>query len=90
MDEVTTSVYENMAEEVIHVYPSPAADIIFVSITGELHFRLKIYAMAGACLLQKELNQGLNEIDIGLLTHGIYLIQITGKDIILNKKLIKE
>jgi len=90
MDEVTTSVYENKAHVDIQIYPNPSTDKLFVSIGGEPDFRLQIYNMAGACVLQKEMNMGLNEIDIGLLTQGVYLIKMIGKDLTLNKKLIKE
>jgi hypothetical protein len=52
--------------------------------------KLKVFNMAGQCILQDELDDKLTEIDIQCLSQGIYVIQISGEDLKIRKKLIME
>jgi len=74
----------------IAVYPNPAADRVFINIKEKQDMIVQIYNVVGECVLQRELNNGSNEIEISSLSKGIYVIQLTGADGTIQQKLIKE
>ncbi len=74
----------------ISVYPNPAADRVFINISERKDLVMQIYNVVGECVLQRELNNGENEITISSLPKGIYVIKISGADYAIQRKLIKE
>jgi uncharacterized protein (TIGR02145 family) len=87
---VPTNETLNSIDIKFEMYPNPAREKIFVTISEEGNFNLKICNLAGAVVLNKELRNNGNEIDISSLAKGIYIVNISGTGWVAQKKLIKE
>jgi uncharacterized protein (TIGR02145 family) len=74
----------------INIYPNPAIDHVIIDCGEKQNIGISIYNIVGKLLFQKESKSSSNEIDIGSLSKGIYVIQITGSDWTVKRKLIKE
>lgn len=59
------------------VYPNPAHDVIHISSPQKFVGQVCIYAVNGALLLNKTINEEQVTIDIGSLKRGMYLIEIS-------------
>jgi len=61
----------------LNIYPNPASDILTVKINGSEIPAAKytITDLEGRMILSGTIMQGINNIDITLLTEGVYLIQ---------------
>ncbi len=77
-------------QELIRIYPNPATSKVSIEYNSNQDLNLQVFNMAGQCILQDELDDKLTEIDIRSLSQGIYVIQISGEDWTIRKKLIKE
>jgi hypothetical protein len=77
----------------IRLYPNPAGNRLFISLTG-YHGELKITLinMDGKIVFTENVNQlissGTGEIDVSGLKNGMYVIKIQNKDIIRTKSLL--
>ena len=70
--------------------PNPAADRLIIVCDNNRNLKLQIYSTTGGSVLQSDLNPGRNELDIAHLTAGIYIVRLTGNDVVLQQKLIKK
>lgn len=72
----TTSVSQLYEAQEIKIYPNPTHDIIYLeNVEGEL----KIFNSSGKLILhEKQIDQ---QIDVGLLTVGVYYLEIVGENI---------
>lgn len=74
----------------INIYPNPANDRINVDFPCKSQFnKLIIYDIFGNILLQKQIEQVENVINLNSLPKGMYIIEISDTQIIMQKKLIK-
>lgn len=64
------------SESLISVYPNPAADNVFVKTEGQNH--IEIYNLMGQCVMEKDLQNGGENISIANLPKGSYFIRING------------
>ena len=85
----TTQIHEINNQVKIKIYPNPATDKIYIINTENLNFNIHIYNCAGECVLKSELNSLVNMVDISSLMNGIYIIKLTGVNIMIKQKLIK-
>lgn len=83
-----TQIKDNKVQEEIKVYPNPAFDQIFVTISKN-YSKMQVLNMIGNCVLQSDLNLGANAINISSLTKGIYMLRLTGAKGTYQQKLIK-
>lgn len=90
MDDITTGVHETKAKEEIQVFPNPASNKLFININMGIYFRMQVFNVLGECVLQTELKNGLNEIEIGFLIQGFYLLTIETEKNKFKVKLIKD
>jgi hypothetical protein len=74
----------------VSIYPNPAIDRIFVDYPENQALNLTIYDFAWKTVLNKVLVNNKEEIDIGFLSKGIYIIQVSNDQLIQQKKMIKE
>jgi len=86
---LTTQIKNNSIINRIQIYPNPAIDRIYIDNAEKQDFKMQVYNIIGACVLQNDLTSGTNMIDISSLTTGIYLIQLTGTNGTYQQKLIK-
>jgi uncharacterized protein (TIGR02145 family) len=75
---------------ILKIYPNPAIDKFYIDCAQKQDMKIQIYNMIGECILQRELNKYINEIDICFLTKGIFLVKVSGTDWTVQSKLIKE
>jgi hypothetical protein len=73
----------------ILVYPNPAKDRISIDCPERQNVNLYIYNLIGETVLQRKLANAENEIDISLLSTGMYIVKVTGLDWTVQKKMIR-
>jgi uncharacterized protein (TIGR02145 family) len=90
-DAGTTGEYINTnPKNILKTYPNPAIDILYIDCSEKMNIQMQVYNMIGDCIMQKELNAGINAVDIKSLINGIYIVQFTGIDWREQYKFIKE
>jgi len=90
MDTTTTMLNDINNNYNIKIYPNPAIDRVSIDCADRNSFKMQVYNVVGACVLQRQLSNGTNDIDISFLTTGIYVIQLISADETFQQKLIKE
>lgn len=76
---LTTGVNEISNEKTSHkLFPNPATNELKIQNNHTSSIELKIYSNVGALVVQQKAEPGVNEIDISMLTPGIYYIKIVG------------
>jgi hypothetical protein len=79
-----------VATENFSIYPNPASDIITLKMDNTINTDLKldIYNVMGTLVKSEPLKQNHQQINIGDLCNGVYMVTINSKDITENLKLI--
>jgi hypothetical protein len=77
-------------QQKIEIYPNPAIDKVNIECDIRQTLKMQVFNTFGQCVLQKELNTQTNEIDISILTRGIYILKLTSSNGTIEKKIIKE
>jgi hypothetical protein len=84
---------EQKQAQVISVYPNPSAGkIYFTSGSGSL-CTIRVYDLEGKEVLRivQQMNAGVNEVDLGSLAEGAYMLNIAeGKNIFSEKLIIQK
>lgn len=68
------------APEMLHIYPNPASEQIYISLpSSDLNFRALLYDASGRLSLQQEIQDG--QLNVSELPEGIYFLKVysTGK-----------
>ncbi len=65
--------------EKIHLYPNPAHETLNIA-HAQAGTRVAVVNAVGTCLYRSELQSGTNQIGIGALPPGLYLLQFTRSD----------
>ena len=86
----TTQINEIKYYKSIKIYPIPAIDKVYIDCAERQDLKMQIYNVVGECVLQRELTTSTNEINVSLLSKGIYIIKLTSADWTVQRKLIKE
>jgi hypothetical protein len=81
---------ETDKEEVFAVYPNPASDKITITSSTTQSLRLSICNILGELILRRTLSGNTNEIDISSMAKGVYILNVSGKDWIGKRKMVKE
>lgn len=76
---VSTGV-NSSSESIISVYPNPSSGTFHINTGEENEIQIKIINMLGQVLYEKELTQGVNEINISDFSDGSYFIMLKQKD----------
>jgi uncharacterized protein (TIGR02145 family) len=87
---VPTNEVKNEKDIDVIIYPNPAIDKIFVIVSGKEYTYLTINNLTGAYVFGTELKKECNEIDVSSLSKGIYVVNVSGINKKVQKKLIKE
>jgi 5-formaminoimidazole-4-carboxamide-1-beta-D-ribofuranosyl 5'-monophosphate synthetase len=76
----------------ITIFPNPASGMFTVASNFEENMNIEIFDMSGRLVVQKfNLAQGLNQVEIGALSTGMYMIKFrTESGKFVTKKLIVE
>jgi len=85
----TTGIAE-MAKETIFIYPNPANDILTLNFDNgnNADLTLNIYNITGELVRSETLRQNQQQINIGELSNGIYMVEIKSNGWSENQKLI--
>lgn len=77
---------------VLKVYPSPATDVLNVSLLGQVSGKgtLKIVDVNGVVVLQKKITNSPQQVDISRLTKGVYMIKTDDGTTVLSSKFVKQ
>lgn len=67
-------VTENLIDK-FSIYPNPSVDFVYVD--ADTKGSVKIYSISGQLLIDKPVNEGVNNIDINALSQGTYLLQFS-------------
>jgi bacillolysin len=86
----TNEIAKNNA--VLKVYPSPATDILNVSVIGETNGKgiIKVVDVNGAVVMQQKVNNSVQQVDISRLAKGVYMLKIENGSGLLTSKFIKQ
>ena len=90
-DNLITSVSEQTSENTtFSLYPNPASDIVTLNIgnTNNADLTLNIYNVIGTLVKSEMMKQNQQQINIGDLSNGIYMVTIKSKDLTVNHRLI--
>jgi len=74
--EITVPVANNVNIPVLNIYPNPATQVIHISISGQPDGEIILMDAQGAVVMKMELERD-NALDIGNLSRGMYLLQIS-------------
>ncbi len=74
----------------ISIFPNPTSSSITITQVRENTLKCSIYNMRGELILQKELNTTQENIDLSFLSSGLYIINVTGTKVSMQKKVIIE
>lgn len=87
-----TEVEENLINNQIRIYPNPASDIVTLNLgnTNNSDLTMNIYNLIGAFVKTEKLKQNQQQINVGDLSNGIYMVEIKSKEWIEKQKLIIE
>jgi uncharacterized protein (TIGR02145 family) len=77
-------------KNILKLYPDPAIDNVYIDCANEQNIQMQAYNIIGECVMQRELNEGVNNIDIRFLQKGMYTIRLTGSSWAVQYKMIKE
>lgn len=72
------------------IYPNPSNERVYIDCYNNRNLILQVHNMIGKCVIRRELCNGTNDIDIITLSKGIYIIEVSGTDWTVQRKLIKE
>lgn len=89
-DSTATQMNDINYQDDIQIFPNPAIDKVYINISEKQNLKMQVFNMIGDCVLQRELNNGTNDIDISLLSKGVYVIRLTGDTWTVQCKLTKE
>lgn len=82
--------FAQMPEFEVEIYPVPAMDILYISVTGEQQkLESVIFNSAGQPVATLSLREGLNELNLTSYPKGIYLMKFIGKGVF-PKKFVKQ
>jgi hypothetical protein len=79
-------------KSILKVYPSPATDILNVSVLGEITGKggfIKVVNENGIVVMQQQINNSIQQVDISRLAKGTYMIQTENGGKILSSKFVK-
>jgi hypothetical protein len=90
-DSLIISVSEQTPKNtIINLYPNPASDVVLLTIenTNTADLTLNIYNIMGSLIRTEALKQNQQQINVGDLDNGIYIVEIKFKGLIRKQKLI--
>jgi Secretion system C-terminal sorting domain len=73
----------------IKIYPNPVVDNVTIQSGYLENSDFKVYNLLGEIVLQSKLVKGLNQVDLSELRHGVYFLQVSGLDYLIQKQIVK-
>jgi PKD repeat protein len=80
----------NTLAELINIYPNPANDVLNIISTDSNIQQIRLFDLNSKLLLSEKITNSSVELNISHLKAGVYILNITGEDFTVNRKIIKE
>jgi bacillolysin len=76
----------------LKVYPSPATNLLNVSVLGEIAPKatLKVVDVNGAVVMEQKINSNVQQVNISTLPKGVYMLKINNGETVLSSKFVKQ
>ncbi|WP_460560113.1 M4 family metallopeptidase [Ferruginibacter profundus] len=76
----------------LKVYPSPATNVLNVSVLGEIAPKatLKVVNISGAVVMEEKISSNIQQVNISTLPKGVYLLKINNGETVLSSKFVKQ
>ena len=86
----TTGIEESNRQNIaVSLYPNPASDKVTIQVgNANEEYNILIYNSLGHLVKKEKSSQSIREIGVSGLSAGLYIVDITGKDFFVKKKLI--
>ena len=84
------SVSELIGLSSIRIFPNPSRGEFFISLNSSDKYLLHIYNVSGELVFTQAISSGSQKIDISTYPKGMYLLQISDGENVLNKKIVLE
>jgi bacillolysin len=83
---------EITSKGLLKVYPSPATDVLNVSVPGELNNQgiARIFNSNGNLVMEQKINNSLQRVNISKLPKGVYLLKVNNGGNVLSSKFMKQ
>jgi bacillolysin len=80
------------SKSILKVYPSPATDILNVSVLGETNGKgiIKVVDVNGTVVAQQKINNSVQQVDISRLAKGVYMLKIDNGSGLISSKFVKQ
>jgi uncharacterized protein (TIGR02145 family) len=75
--------------KMIRIFTIPAPVMLIVESDEQGPLEVEVFDITGNTLIRKTVTEKKNEIDIGALANGLYIVHVSGRDWQLQRKLIK-
>jgi len=77
---------------VLKVYPTPATDVLNVSVLGDIAPRatIKVVNVNGAVVMEQIVTSNLQQVNISTLSKGIYMLKVNNGATVLSSKFTKQ
>jgi uncharacterized delta-60 repeat protein len=83
------SIHNTLQPETIHVYPNPTSGITSISTLENVVInKIEVIDLLGKTIVVKDENT--SQIDLSDMTQGMYLFKIQVRDVVIQKKIIKQ
>ena len=86
---VVTEYALSFLDSPIKIYPNPVVDNVTIQCGYLENSDFKVYNLLGEIVLQSKLVKGLNQVDLSELRHGVYSLQVSGLDYLIQKQIVK-
>lgn len=70
----------SLTEEVFTLYPNPSDGVVFIDGLGKDWQHVEVFDLSGQMILQTQLNQENNQINLGSLEQGCFIIRIANRN----------
>ncbi len=88
--DVFTSINNDLFNESLNIYPSPANNKFFIEFEEYKNSKLEILNSNGQLLKTIDLNNSKTQVEIGDLSKGMYIIKVVNKNGTFTRKIVKE
>ena len=87
----TVNTIDPALDDALTIYPNPAKDFLQVQLEGiETHLNLEVLSLNGKVVLQEQLVGSSNQLDVKMLSSGLYFIKVFDGDRFTIRKILVE
>ena len=83
---------ELVSKGVLKIYPSPASNVLNVSVLGEISDQsvLKITDLNGTVVMEEKVTRNMQQVNISKLPSGVYMLKVNNGGTALTSKFVKQ